>query len=54
MNGRGQKYAQNSDRIRQVGISRRKMGNNIKMYRRHTLEFHVVYCMYLAQDRDKW
>jgi hypothetical protein len=42
------------DRIRTIGISRRKMGDNIKMCLRHTLEFDVVYWIYLAQDRDKW
>jgi hypothetical protein len=41
------------DRIRPVGISRHKMGDNIKMCLTHTLEFDV-YRIYLAQDRDKW
>jgi hypothetical protein len=39
--------------IRLVGISRRKMGDNIKVWLRHTVEFDV-YWMYVAQDRDKW
>jgi len=42
------------DRIRPVRISRHKMGDNIKMCLRNTLEFDVVYWIYLAQDRDKW
>jgi hypothetical protein len=41
-------------RIRPVGISRRMMGDNIKMCLRHALEFDVLYWNYLAQNRDKW
>jgi len=42
------------NRIRPVGISRHRMGDNIKMCLRHTLEFDVLYWIYLAQNRDKW
>ena len=42
------------DRIRPQGISRRKMGNNIKIGLIFIAVFDFVYWIYLAQDRDKW